>query len=243
MSSVKPRSVLSTISKTNRRLARTYNFSDDEQRLRVTGFVNNKMYNSKLVSVCAILSTLDGKYLACLRRNSFLYSEIRKSKSRKRNINLLTKYSKFLRPGELKELKTLHSINKTFVDGNNKGNVIFPGGSPKRGENAVKCISRELKEETNIDSKHVSLDTRFFVYVNIDDLLTGKEYDAIFFLGTVNLTSDEIVDNFFSNDEVVTLLFLSPYGQGIACDIIRYALSIQQLDCWGTRGYKNSYLS
>ncbi|AWU47130.1 mRNA decapping enzyme [Sea otter poxvirus] len=229
------------LSKHNRKLAKTYIFTDEEQRIYITAFVNQHLYNNKRVSLCVILSTLDGKFLACMRKNTFLFTEILQLGNKNRIKRLLEKYSKFLLPGELEKLEYIYNTRFKCVDsGHAKGNVIFPGGTPKPGESTTICISRELKEETNVDAKHVILDTRFFLHVHIDDLLTGKDFDAILFLGDVDLHSNEILQKFCANEEVASLAFLDPIDKGIACELVRYALSVRQLNCWGTNG--NAYV-
>ncbi|CCD83264.1 MutT motif protein / mRNA de-capping protein [Squirrelpox virus] len=223
------------ISRRNRKLARPLVCGDDTQRVSATAYVNQALETRRRISVCAILVTMDGKFLACQRRNSFLFSEIRRTRNTRRKLWLLSKHSRFLRASERRALERELDV-PCAAEAPEHQDIIFPGGTPFSGEDAAACIARELKEETNVDGADVCLDTRFFIHARIDDLLIGRYFDTIYLLGAVWLTSEEIKKRFMENDEVCALTFLDALGEGPACDIVRYALSVSRLRCSGSLG-------
>ncbi|QHG62646.1 mRNA decapping enzyme [Cetacean poxvirus 1] len=231
-----PSKVLLYIMKNNRSLSRTYVWESTTQRISVKAFSNQFLWCPRRISVCAILSTNDDKFLACLRRHSFLFTEIIRTKNIVRKERLLLKHGKFLRKAERKMLCSEFSMLPD--DDHDHNDVIFPGGIPLPGEDVISCLSREIKEETNLDREYIYLDSRFFVYASIEDLLIDRMFEALLFLGNVNLTSCEIQSKFSENNEVSSLEFLDPVsGEGLQCDLVRYVLSISRMKCSGNKGY------
>ncbi|ABI99080.1 MutT motif protein [Deerpox virus W-1170-84] len=233
------------ITKNNRKLSKTYIISDDVQKILITGFNNQKLCNSNKVSICAVLLTRDNKFIGCSRKNSFLYTEIVRSKNMFRKERLFLKYTKYLKKIERQLLSLELNLNIADSD-EDHNNIIFPGGIPRSGEDPLECLSREIKEETNIDSKDILLDSRFFIHMFIEDLLTDRIYETILFFGKTNLTSEDVLNNFVSNKEIKSLVFLNKFDTGLSNDIIRFVLSISELKCFGNNGkiesLKNSSL-
>ncbi len=227
--------VYTHIIKKNRRLSKQYIWENESQRVTVIAFANQFLWCPRLISVCAILSTRDNKFLACLRKNSFVFTEIIRTHNMVRKKRLFLKYSDFLRKSERKFLREKLSLSCEEPE-KEHDDVIFPGGLPRPGEDVALCLSRELKEETNIDSKFVFLDTRFFVYALIEDLLIDRSFEAIFFLGDVDLSSSEILSEFSSNNEIKSLIFIDSLGEGLESELVRYVLSISRLKCYGNKG-------
>ncbi|QHR82627.1 decapping enzyme [Brazilian porcupinepox virus 1] len=232
--------ILNKIIKYNRKLSKTYTLSDETQKIQITGFNNYYLSFPKMVSICAIILTSDKKYVACSRYNSFLFSEIKISKNTNRKRYLFLNYTKFLKRKEIEilsdELK-IYNINYDY----DYNNIIFPGGKPKNGEDVIQCLSREIKEETNIDSSDINIDSRFFVHLYIEDLIINKVYNTIIFLGETYLSSDYIYNNFIPNTEIKSLIFLNKYDNGIYGDIVRFTTSISTIKCFGNMG--NRYQS
>ncbi|AAR07443.1 87R [Yaba monkey tumor virus] len=226
------------ITQNNRKLSKTYTIIDDSQRVFATGFNNQVLKFIKKISVCAILVTSDNKYIACSRNSSFLFSEIIRSKNQFRKKRLFLKYPNYLKKTERQilsselNIKLSHDIEKDY------SNIIFPGGMPKNGENVLSCLSREIKEEINVDNRHIFLDLRFFLHLLIEDLLTDKVYETILFMGKTTLSSKEISNNFLSNKEIKSLVFFDKSEDGLICEIVRLALSISKLKCFGNNGIK-----
>nr|WGO62713.1 mutT motif protein [Wadden Sea poxvirus] len=227
--------ILASILTQNRPLSRTYSWTDNTQKVYATAFTNQLLKCSKKISICAILSTIDNKFLACLRTNTFLFTEIIKTKNNIRKKRLFLKYSKYLRKIERRILSLELRIFPEDSD-NEYNNIMFPGGIPKPGEDIILCLAREIKEEINIDNKHIFLDSRFFVHTLIEDKLIDRTFETILFLGKVSLTSKEVSDKFLANKEVRSLIFLDTIGEGIEYDIVRYVISISRLKCYGNKG-------
>ncbi|UZL87755.1 MutT motif protein, partial [Monkeypox virus] len=156
-------SIISQIIKYNRRLAKSIICEDDSQIITLTAFVNQCLWCHKRVSVSAILLTTDNKILVCNRRDSFLYSEIIRTRNMYRKKRLFLNYSNYLNKQERSILSSFFSLDPATAD-NDRINAIYPGGIPKRGENVPECLSREIKEEVNIDNSFVFIDTRFFIH-------------------------------------------------------------------------------
>lgn len=89
-------SIISQIIKYNRRLAKSIICEDDSQIITLTAFVNQCLWCHKRVSVSAILLTTDNKILVCNRRDSFLYSEIIRTRNMSRKKRLFLNYSNYL---------------------------------------------------------------------------------------------------------------------------------------------------
>lgn len=89
-------SIISQIIKYNRRLAKSIICEDDSQIITLTAFVNQCLWCHKRVSVSAILLTTDNKILVCNRRDSFLYSEIIRTRNMFRKKRLFLNYSNYL---------------------------------------------------------------------------------------------------------------------------------------------------
>ncbi|AGZ95402.1 mRNA decapping enzyme [Goatpox virus] len=232
-------SLFNYIIKRNRKLSKTYILSSDNQKIYVTGFNNQSLDNVKKVSISIVMLTSDNKFLACSRRHSFLFTEIIRSKNIFRKRRLFLKYSNFLKKNERIILSSELDIKLSSSDYENDfSNIIFPGGVIRNEEDVIKCLSREIKEEVNIDSKDIFLDYRFFIHMLIEDLLTDRFYENILFFGKTFLTSNEIIHNFFSNKEIKSLVFFDSLYNGIEGDIIRFVLNISRLKCFGNKGYK-----
>ncbi|ASK51293.1 mRNA decapping enzyme [Eptesipox virus] len=235
--------IYSSIIKYNRRLTKTYTWSDNVQRIYATGFNNQLLWCPKRISICAILATTDDKYVACMRKSSFLFTEIIRSRNDFRKRRLFTKYSNFLKKRERKYLSTKLNIDCEELNISEEHNdIIFPGGLPKSGEDAISCLSRELKEEINIDCKDISIDSRFFVHLLIEDLLTDRVFDSILFLGKVMLSSEQILKQFSSNREIKSLVFLDKVGNSVANEIVNYAVTLSKFKCTGSSGCKTDAL-
>ncbi|AAL40565.1 MutT motif protein [Monkeypox virus] len=229
-------SIISQIIKYNRRLAKSIICEDDSQIITLTAFVNQCLWCHKRVSVSAILLTTDNKILVCNRRDSFLYSEIIRTRNMYRKKRLFLNYSNYLNKQERSILSSFFSLDPATAD-NDRINAIYPGGIPKRGENVPECLSREIKEEVNIDNSFVFIDTRFFIHGIIEDTIINKFFEVIFFVGRISLTSDQIIDTFKSNHEIKDLIFLDPNsGNGLQYEIAKYALDTAKLKCYGHRG-------
>ncbi|UXL98934.1 MutT motif protein [Monkeypox virus] len=229
-------SIISQIIKYNRRLAKSIICEDDSQIITLTAFVNQCLWCHKRVSVSAILLTTDNKILVCNRRDSFLYSEIIRTRNMYRKKRLFLNYSNYLNKQERSILSSFFSLDPATAD-NDRINAIYPGGIPKRGENVPECLSREIKEEVNIDNSFVFIDTRFFIHGIIEDTIINKFFEVIFFVGQISLTSDQIIDTFKSNHEIKDLIFLDPNsGNGLQYEIAKYALDTAKLKCYGHRG-------
>ncbi|QKS68565.1 mutT motif protein [Lumpy skin disease virus] len=234
-----PSSLFNDIIKRNRKLSKTYILSSNNQKIYVTGFNNQSLDNIKKVSISIVMLTSDNKFLACSRRHSFLFTEIIRSKNIFRKRRLFLKYSNFLKKNERIILSSELDIKLSSSDHENDfSNIIFPGGVIRNEEDVIKCLSREIKEEVNIDSKDIFLDYRFFIHMLIEDLLTDRFYENILFFGKTFLTSNEIIHNFFSNKEIKSLVFFDSLYNGIEGDIIRFVLDISRLKCFGNKGYK-----
>ncbi|AOP31593.1 mRNA decapping enzyme [Skunkpox virus] len=229
-------SVISRIIKYNRRLAKSIICEDDSQIITLTAFVNQYLWCHKRVSISAILLTTDNKILVCNRRDSFLYSEIIRTRNMSRKKRLFLNYSDYLNKQERSILSSFFSLDPITTD-NDRTETIYPGGIPKKGENVPECLSRELKEEVNIDNSCIFIDTRFFIHGIIEDTIINKFFEVIFFFGKISLTSDQIIDKFKSNHEIKDIVFLDPNtGNGLQYEIAKYALDTAKLKCYGHRG-------
>ncbi|AGU99768.1 m085R [Myxoma virus] len=225
----------------NRRLSKTYTWKDDSQRVSATGFSNQCLRWSTKTSICLILSTLDNKFIACSRKHSFLYSEIERCRSVFRKKRLFLTYTRFLKKMERSFLSS--KLNVPLNDpGTEHNDIIFPGGLPRYEEDPLMCLSREIKEEINIDSKDIYIDSRFFVHLFIEDLLSNRIYETILFLGNTTLASHEILNNFLANREIKSLVFLDALEKGLICDVLRYVLAVSRLKCFGSTGDKTESL-
>ncbi|AAL69823.1 SPV084 mutT motif gene expression regulator [Swinepox virus] len=222
----------SYINNNNTKLTKTYIWSDDIQRIRATGFIYQCLLYINRISICALILTSDNKYIACYRKHSFLYTEIIRSRNVFRKKRLFMKYAKYLRKKERQYLLNELNIDNSLTnETNDHRNIIFPGGQPKIGEDFFLCLAREIKEEINIDTKNISIDYRFFIHMFIDDLLIDRVYETILFLGKTDLSSDDILNNFLSNREITSIVFLDTFDEGIHGDIIRFVLSVSKLKC------------
>ncbi|AAF14973.1 m085R [Myxoma virus] len=233
--------LMNYITQHNRKLSKTYTWTDDAQRVSATAFNNQRLRWSNKTSICLILSTLDNKFIACSRKHSFLYSEIVRCRSVFRKKRLFLTYTKFLKKIERPFLSS--KLNVPLDDpGTEHNDIIFPGGLPKNEEDPIMCLSREIKEEINIDSKDIYIDSRFFVHLFIEDLLSNRIYETILFLGKTTLTSHEILNNFLANREIKSLVFLDTLEKGVMCDVLRYVLAVSRLKCFGSVGDKTELL-
>ncbi|CAC21325.1 87R protein [Yaba-like disease virus] len=232
--------VLVYIMKNNRKLSKTYTLIDDSQRVFATGFNNQVLQFIKKISICAILLTSDNKYIACSRNSSFLFNEIIRSKNQFRKKRLFLKYPNYLKKTERQFLSSELNIKLSYDIEKDYSNIIFPGGIPKNGENVLTCLSREIKEEINIDNRYIFLDSRFFIHLLIEDLLTNRVYETILFMGKTTLSSKEVSNNFLSNKEIKSLVFFDKSEDGLFCEIVRFALSISKLKCFGNNGTRDS---
>ncbi|QDJ95096.1 mRNA decapping enzyme [Hypsugopox virus] len=234
--------VYASIIKYNRKLSKTYTWSDNVQRIYATGFNNQLLWCPKRISICAVLATTDNKYVACMRKSSFLFTEIIRSRNDFRKKRLFTKYSNFLKKKERKYLSSKLNLYCDETENHEHSDIIFPGGLPKSGEDAISCLSRELKEEINIDSKYIYIDSRFFIHLLIEDLLTDRVFDSILFLGRVMLSSEEVAKQFSSNREINALVFLDNTGTSVASEIVKYAITLSKFKCSGSSGCKTDAL-
>ncbi|ADT91116.1 decapping enzyme [Cotia virus SPAn232] len=235
--------LLEYISKSNRKLSKTYTLYDDCQRIHATGFINQNYMKFPLnVSFCAVILTSDNKYITCSRNDSFLFSEIKRLNNVSRKRYLFSKYSRYLRRWERKQLSNELDINTNNNIDYDYSNIIFPGGMPNVGETVLECLSREIKEEINMDSKDIFIDSRFFVHLYIDDIMINKFFNTILFFGETYLSSKHIRENFISNNEVKSLIFLNRYDKGICGDIIRFVIAVSKIKCFGNRGNKREML-
>lgn len=209
--------------RTNRRLSRSVVYTDRVQRATLTAFEYRRLRARKRYSVGGILMTKDGKFIICHRRNSFLFTEIRLCRNMYRRQRLFVMHGRWLGVGERrclsKELSLPEEHSNDHVD------LVFPGGAPLSHESATECLLREIKEETNIDSKYVFLDRRVFIHVHTADLLIDKQFDTVLFLGTVQLTCDQILEMFVANAEVRAISFVDANNSrdDVASKIVRYA--------------------
>ncbi|ASC55569.1 NTP pyrophosphohydrolase-like protein [Seal parapoxvirus] len=215
-------SLFSKLVKSNRRLGSTRVFRDPLQHISATAFVFQRVDQPRRISICAVLTTTDGLVVACCRRHSFLSSELAETKSPARRVLLETKHANALaRSGAVRP----------------RDDVMFPGGAPLRGEGLLECVVREVEEETGIGRNHVRIDNRMFVHAFIDDLVTGRDFDAIIFTGTVRLSSAEVERQFLPNREVKGLVFLRAVDDsaaGVMARLAAFALAAAMLRCWGS---------
>ncbi|WIF30034.1 NTP pyrophosphohydrolase [Orf virus] len=214
-------SLLSKLLKSNRRLGSTRVFRDPLQHISATAFVHRRIDRHRRVSICAVLTTTDGLVVACRRRHSFLSSELAETRSPARRVLLATKHADALaRLGAARP----------------RDDVMFPGGAPLSGESPLACVLREVEEETGLRGDQVSVDERLFVHAFIDDLVSGRDFDAIIFTGAVALSSAEVAKQFRPNDEVKGLVFLHPEdaeGVGVMARLAAFARCAARLRCWG----------
>ncbi len=214
-------SLLSKLLKSNRRLGSTRVFRDPLQHISATAFVHRRIDRHRRVSICAVLTTTDGLVVACRRRHSFLSSELAETRSPARRVLLATKHADALaRLGAARP----------------RDDVMFPGGAPLSGESPLACVLREVEEETGLRGDQVSVDERLFVHAFIDDLVSGRDFDAIIFTGAVALSSAEVAKQFRPNDEVKGLVFLRPEdaeGVGVMARLAAFARCAARLRCWG----------
>ncbi|APG58305.1 mRNA-decapping protein D10 [BeAn 58058 virus] len=177
--------LLEYISKCNRKLSKTYTLHDDCQQIHITGFNNQNYMKFPLsVSFSAVILTSDNKYIACSRNDSFLFSEINRLRNISRKRYLFSKYSRYLRRRERVQLSNELDIHtyKNNID-YDYSNIIFPGGLAIIGETVLECLSREIKEEINMDSEDIFIDSRFFVHLYINDIMINKFFNTILFFG------------------------------------------------------------
>nr|WNT71206.1 MAG: NPH-PPH downregulator [Equine parapoxvirus] len=211
-------SLLSRLARSNRRLGASRVFKDAMQCITATAFVHRRVERPRRVSIGAVLTTDDGLVVACRRRHSFFWSEIADTRSAARRGRLAAKHAAALaRAGAARAAD----------------DVVFPGGAPLRGESAVDCALREVEEETGIRRADVALDTRLFVHAFIDDLVTGRDFDAVLFTGAVRLTSAEVARRFAPNSEVKGLVFLRPGEGGVVGALAAFAREAARARCWG----------
>ncbi|AAR98296.1 ORF071 NPH-PPH downregulator [Orf virus] len=214
-------SLLSKLLKSNRRLGSTRVFRDPLQHISATAFVHRRIDRHRRVSICAVLTTTDGLVVACRRRYSFLSSELAETRSPARRVLLATKHADALaRLGAARP----------------RDDVMFPGGAPLSGESPLACVLREVEEETGLRGDQVNVDERLFVHAFIDDLVSGRDFDAIIFTGAVALSSAEVAKQFRPNDEVKGLVFLRPEdaeGVGVMARLAAFARCAARLRCWG----------
>ncbi|AEN03685.1 mRNA decapping enzyme [Yokapox virus] len=244
-------SIIHQIIKYNRQLSKSIILMDDTQIITLTPFVYNFLWNLYRISICAILITADNKILVCDRRNSFLYSEIMRTKNMTRKKRLFINYSKYLNKHEKNKLLSLFSSNNdekneilSFFsygndDINDRHEIIYPGGLPKKGEDVSTCLYREIKEEVNLDNSYIFIDSRFFIHGIIEDKIINKFFDVIFFFGSIKLSSSQIIDKFKSNKEIKDLIFIDiNTGNGLQHDIAKYAIQTSKCKCHGHNGFQ-----
>ncbi|WZD65415.1 mRNA-decapping protein [Bovine papular stomatitis virus] len=214
-------SLLSKLVKANRRLGSTRVFRDPLQHISATAFVHRRIDRYRRISICAVLTTTDGLVVACRRRLSFLSTELAETRSAARRVMLAARHA--------------DAISRIGAS-RSRDDVMFPGGAPLPGETFVDCVAREVEEETGIRRDQMRIDERMFVHAFIDDLVTGRDFDAIIFTGDLRLSSAEVERQFVPNGEVKGLLFLRPAEDagGVMARLAAFARAAARMRCWGS---------
>lgn len=215
--------MLVDLCRSNKRLSRPIAYTDRVQRVTVTAFAHHRIATRRRFSIGGVLMTKDGKFIVCHRRNSFLFTEIRHSRNLFRRQRLFLTHGRWL--GVSERLRLSAELALPSEHSNDHVDLVFPGGAPLARESVSECLLREIKEETNIDRRFVSLDERVFLHVHTTDLLIDKQFDTVLFLGTVQQTCDQIRSAFVANAEVRALSFVDANNSrdDVASKIVRYA--------------------
>lgn len=208
----------------NRRLGSTRVFRDPLQHISATAFVHRRIDRTRRISICAALTTADGLVVACRRRHSFLSTALAETRSPARRVMLAAKHADALaRVGAMGARAP-------------RDDVMLPGGAPLPGESLLDCVRREVEEETGIARELVRIDERMFVHAFIDDLVSGRDFDAIIFTGSVGMSASEVECRFRPNGEVKGLVFLRPVEDAgpLVARLAAFAGAAARLRCWGS---------
>lgn len=214
--------VFADLCRHNKRLSRSIVYTDRVQRVTLTVFAYRHIAPRRRFSIGGILMTKDGKFIVCHRRNSFLFTEIRHSRNLFRRQRLFLTHGRWL--GASERLRLSAELALPSEHSHDHVDFVFPGGAPLARESVSECLLREIKEETNIDSRFISLDERVFLHAHTTDLLIDKQFDTVLFLGTVQLTCEQVRAAFVANAEVRALSFVDADNSrdDVASKIVRY---------------------
>lgn len=213
-------SLLSKLLKSNRRLGSTRVFRDPLQHISATAFVHRRIDRHRRVSICAVLTTTDGLVVACRRRYSFVL------RARGDALARAARAARNQARGRSRAPRRRAPARRRHVSGRRAA----------VRESPLACVLREVEEETGLRGDQVSVDERLFVHAFIDDLVSGRDFDAIIFTGAVALSSAEVAKQFRPNDEVKGLVFLHPEdaeGVGVMARLAAFARCAARLRCWG----------
>lgn len=171
-------------------------------KCKVDSTILKAIFSSKCptkISFNLMMMTSDHKVLLLERTQSFHFSRCLKSvKMNTVNLSLFTS----LYSSELEKIRLLffdYIPPLTSSNSSEKIIKIFPGGHfHKLDKSIFFTLIRELKEETslNIDSKNLWFNQSCIFNVLIFDLLVRRTFNNFVFPVKVNMTSDDILQNF-----------------------------------------------